>query len=138
MPWSPGTAACDKSEADIVLVEPATGAEQPLRFTNRAHLKTLTSDECAPWYDLDASYLHRYLIDDLLRSKLGSDPQIRYIKVEAHALDIAKAERGVALLVKATPMEHLRAVAEAGGLMPQKSTYFYPKLATGLTINPLA
>jgi uncharacterized protein (DUF1015 family) len=43
----------------------------------------------------------------------------------------------VALLVNATPMAHLRAVSEAGGLMPQKSTYFYPKLATGLTINPL-
>ena len=34
-------------------------------------------------------------------------------------------------------MAHLRAVSEAGGLMPQKSTYFHPKLATGLTINPL-
>ena len=27
--------------------------------------------------------------------------------------------------------------AESGGLMPQKSTYFHPKLATGLTVNPL-
>ena len=34
-------------------------------------------------------------------------------------------------------MEILRGVSEAGGLMPQKSTYFYPKLATGLAINPL-
>ncbi len=34
-------------------------------------------------------------------------------------------------------MAQLRAVSEAGDLMPQKSTYFYPKLATGLTINPL-
>ena len=49
----------------------------------------------------------------------------------------AREQAGVALLVNATPMSHLRAVSEAGGLMPQKSTYFYPKLATGLTITPL-
>ena len=36
-----------------------------------------------------------------------------------------------------TTMEELRAVCSAGDLMPQKSTYFYPKLASGLVINPL-
>lgn len=36
-----------------------------------------------------------------------------------------------------TTMEELRAVCVAGDLMPQKSTYFYPKLASGLVINPL-
>jgi uncharacterized protein (DUF1015 family) len=35
-------------------------------------------------------------------------------------------------------MGQLKAVSEAGDLMPQKSTYFYPKLATGLVVNPLA
>ena len=44
----------------------------------------------------------------------------------------------LALLVNPTPMAHLRAVSEQGGLMPAKSTYFHPKLATGLTLNPLA
>jgi len=44
---------------------------------------------------------------------------------------------GVTLLMNATPMSRLRTVAESGGLMPQKSTYFHPKLATGLTVNPL-
>jgi uncharacterized protein (DUF1015 family) len=36
-----------------------------------------------------------------------------------------------------TTMEELRSVCAAGDLMPQKSTYFYPKLASGLVINPL-
>jgi uncharacterized protein (DUF1015 family) len=35
-------------------------------------------------------------------------------------------------------MAHMRAVSQAGGLMPQKSTFFYPKLATGLAINPIS
>jgi len=44
---------------------------------------------------------------------------------------------GVTLLVNAAPMSHLRAVAESGGVMPQKSTYFCPKLATGMAIYSL-
>ena len=42
------------------------------------------------------------------------------------------------LLLNAARMDQLRGVSQAGELMPQKSTYFYPKLATGLTINPLS
>jgi uncharacterized protein (DUF1015 family) len=34
-------------------------------------------------------------------------------------------------------MAEMRAVCQAGDLMPQKSTYFYPKLASGLVINPV-
>ena len=48
---------------------------------------------------------------------------------------VARDEAGVALLTNATPMSHLRTVSEAGGLMPQKSTYFYPKPLTRLVIN---
>ena len=57
-----------------------------------------------------------------------------------HAVDDRRAqvldqERCVAL---AFPRELGRRVAEAGEVMPQKSTFFYPKLATGLFINPLS
>jgi len=134
--WSPGVESCGVKDADIVLADGA-GKEAWLRFTDRAKLKTLEPGECDPWYDLDAAYLHRYLIDELLKAKLGTDPKVRYVKSEDMARKTARDESGVALLINATPMAHLRAVSEAGGLMPQKSTYFYPKLATGLTINPL-
>ncbi|MCH7995316.1 MAG: DUF1015 domain-containing protein [Planctomycetes bacterium] len=135
--WSAGTESCKREDADIVLVEGATGTEVPLRFTGRNKLKALEPDHCKPWYDLDAAYLHRYLIDELLKRKLEAEPQVRYVKSEEMARKTAREQSGVALLVNATPMSHLRAISEAGGLMPQKSTYFYPKLATGLTINPL-
>ena len=135
--WSPGTEPAAPDEADIRLFEGETGKETRLRFTKRDILTTLETDKCKPWYDLDAAYLHRYLIDELLRGKLGAQPKVRYVKSAEDAKQTAWDESGVALLVNATPMAHLRAVSEAGGLMPQKSTYFYPKLATGLTINPL-
>ncbi len=108
-----------------------------MKFTNRPLLRKLSPDHVEPWYDLDAAYLHGYLIDHLLHRALGVEPKVRYAKSAGQAKQIAKDESGVALLVNATPMTHLRAVSDAGGLMPQKSTYFYPKLATGLAINPL-
>ncbi len=134
--WSEGTELCAKDQADIVLVDGA-GQEAPLTFTNRQALQAAVSDECEPWYQLDYAYLHRYLIDQLLTANLGTEPKIRYVKSAADAKHIARNESGVTLLMNATPLSHLQAVSEAGGLMPQKSTYFYPKLATGMTINPL-
>lgn len=133
------------SAPDLLLWEGSTdkgrhdreGSVVGLRFTNRGVLRSLEPGEVPPWYDLDYAYLHRYLLDELLVKKLGGEPKIHYVKSLDDARRAARDEQGVALLVNATPMAHLRAVSEAGGLMPQKSTYFHPKLATGLTINPL-
>ena len=44
---------------------------------------------------------------------------------------------GVAFLLNPTPIEAVTQIARAGGRMPQKSTYFYPQLGTGLVLNPL-
>ena len=43
----------------------------------------------------------------------------------------------LAFLLNPTKVQEVVAVAKAGDKMPQKSTYFYPKLLTGLVINPL-
>jgi uncharacterized protein (DUF1015 family) len=43
----------------------------------------------------------------------------------------------VAFLLRPTPVEQVREVAASGASMPPKSTYFFPKVATGLVINPL-
>jgi len=43
----------------------------------------------------------------------------------------------LALIVRPTPLTAVKDVSRANQLMPQKSTFFYPKLATGLFINPL-
>ena len=103
----------------------------------RARLATLELNECPAWHKLDYAYLHRFLLDELLTRNLGTTPTLHYVKSLEDAKRTARQCAGVALLVNATPMAHLRAVAESGGLMPQKSTYFHPKLATGLTMNKL-
>ena len=83
------------------------------------------------------------LAELVFRDALGLDPDT----LEGH-LDFAKSvddavaalEGGgydLAAFLGATPMDEVRAVAEGGETMPQKSTYFYPKLLTGLVFNAL-
>lgn len=136
--WADGTAACPEAEADVVLYEGRTGRTQPLKYTRRAVLEKLAADKSPAWRALDYAYLHRYLIDELLAKKFGTGFSIHYAKSREQTQSVAREHDGVGLLVRATPMAHLRAVSEAGDLMPQKSTYFYPKLATGITIHSLA
>ncbi len=115
------------------------GESLHVRFTNRAVLSSLEPDKSAPWRALDVAYLHRYLIDELLTPPAGDGGgvTIRYIKSQEDARSAAIEAKGIALICKPSTMAQLCAVSEAGDLMPQKSTYFYPKVATGLTINLL-
>jgi hypothetical protein len=88
---------------------------------------------------LDLAALHAALFAD----GLGLDPdaagdRIFYTKDPADALDrVAAGEAQAAFLVRPTRVEQLAAVARVGDLMPQKSTYFYPKLLTGMVFYPL-
>lgn len=109
------------------------------RFTDRERLARLEPDKSPAWRGLDLAYVHRYLIDDLLAGGLmgGVRPTIRYFKHASEAVHVARRDQGIALLCKPCAMAELRAVSEAGDLMPQKSTFFYPKLATGLVIREL-
>jgi len=110
------------------------------RFTQRGKLPALAPKQSPAWCQLDLAYLHRYLIEELISNGLmgGAQPLIQYFKSAGQAIQAARDCGGIAVLTKPCTMAQLRAVSEAGDLMPQKSTYFYPKLATGLVINPLA
>jgi hypothetical protein len=83
------------------------------------------------------------LAELVFRDALGLDPD----RLEGH-LDFARSvddavadlEGGdyrLAAFLGATPMDEVQTIAERGETMPQKSTYFYPKLLTGLVFNAL-
>jgi len=82
----------------------------------------------------------------LLKGALGmSDEDIAhfdglfYARDTAEALSmVASGEYDVAFVMRPTPVEAVRDVAAAGENMPPKSTYFFPKLLTGLLFNPLS
>jgi uncharacterized protein (DUF1015 family) len=92
----------------------------------------------------DVALLHAGILEDVL----GITPEAQAAKTniwypqDAPAA-LAKLRGGrteagdVLFLMTATPVADVRAVAEAGHVMPQKSTFFYPKVLTGLTIHTL-
>jgi len=64
--------------------------------------------------------------------------ELSYTPDAALAVKKAKAAGGSAVLVKPFSVAQVRRAAKAVGLLPQKSTYFFPKIATGLVFRPLA
>ena len=83
------------------------------------------------------------LAELVFRDALGLDPdrlegRLDFAKsVDDAAAALAGGDYVLAAFLGATPMDEVRAIAERGETMPQKSTYFYPKLLTGLVFNAL-
>jgi uncharacterized protein (DUF1015 family) len=103
-------------------------------------LDPLEPERTSAWRRLGLAFLHAYVLDRVVTPDLcgGQPPEIRYVKSDDEAVQTALDTGGTAFLMQPTTMEELRAVCTAGDLMPHKSTYFYPKLASGLVINPLS
>ena len=94
---------------------------------------------------LDVSVLHRLILDNILGigdKQLAAESNLEYIKDIGDAIDtsIAMVDSGdkqVVFFMNPTRTSQVQEVAAAGEKMPQKSTFFYPKIFTGLTINKL-
>ena len=90
---------------------------------------------------LDLAVLHAAILSDRLgldADAIAAGERLDYTRHSDVALQaVARGEAQAALLVRPTRMEQLAAVALAGDVMPQKSTYFHPKLLTGMVFNPL-
>jgi uncharacterized protein (DUF1015 family) len=90
---------------------------------------------------LDLTKLHSVVLDRLLGlddQKVRDQANLRYLRDAQEAVEqVRKGEADVAFLTNPVTMEQLREVAFAGEVMPQKSTDFYPKLLSGLTIYAL-
>ncbi len=107
-------------------------------------------DKAAPsmsraWRKLDVTVLSKLVLDEILGiddEKLARGTNVRYIKDSGNkAKELVRqidAGDGQAVFFMNPPkIEQIEAVADAGERMPQKSTYFYPKVFTGLTIYKL-
>jgi uncharacterized protein (DUF1015 family) len=81
----------------------------------------------------------------ILRGALGmTEDDISHLRGIAYAKDVSGAREALAgaradaaFFMRPTPIEQVRAIAAAGESMPPKSTYFFPKVPTGLLFNPL-
>jgi hypothetical protein len=90
---------------------------------------------------LDLSCLHSIVLDRLLglnEEMVREQTNIRYLRDAVEAVDqVRRTDADVAFLTNPVSMEQLKEVAFAGDVMPQKSTDFFPKLLSGLTIYAL-
>ncbi len=91
---------------------------------------------------LDLTVLHELIITNELgytREVQMAQDGIKYIKQEFEAFDMIDKGTAEASFIMAYPkMQDIKDISAAGYRMPQKSTYFYPKLLSGVVINPLS
>lgn len=103
-------------------------------------LKKLEPKHSDAWRKLDVAILQRYLLDEVIQPRFGGGQEIRK-GYTADPDEIAPQVDGqryqIALLLQETPLHALEELGKHNEVMPQKSTFFYPKLATGMVINPL-
>ena len=102
----------------------------------------MTESEHSPaWNTLDVAMAHRLVVEEILgvsAADVTAGTHIRYTHDTQEALQaIQEGAAQVVILLNPTAAHQVRDVALADDRMPQKTTYLYPKLATGLVLNPL-
>jgi uncharacterized protein (DUF1015 family) len=101
----------------------------------------MPAPEPAAWKRLDVNVLQFGILEHVFgidAGALAAGGAVTYTQDAREAAEAVETGRArVAFLLNATPVDQVLAVADAGGRMPQKSTYFYPKLPTGLVMNLL-
>ncbi|MCL4511212.1 MAG: DUF1015 domain-containing protein [Bacteroidetes bacterium] len=113
-----------------------------MKLKNSADILSVVKENVpAPVKRLDVTLLHDYV----LRQTLGISKEAQEKKlninytIDRHEVDnaIQLGKAHVGFILNSTKVEQVREVADAGAVMPQKSTYFYPKLLSGVLLNGL-
>ncbi|MBI5190339.1 MAG: DUF1015 domain-containing protein [Nitrospirae bacterium] len=104
-------------------------------------VETLRCQRSETYCKLDVSILHNLVIERVLginTEKISQDQPVQFEKDGDRAIGrVASGEFAMCFILNATKVHEVKEVALAREIMPQKSTYFYPKLLTGLVIAPL-
>jgi len=93
-------------------------------------------DRSKTWRTLDVSILHKIILEHLM----GINPDniedyVKYTRVDEEAIKfVNEGKYDLSFLMNATKIDELKAIAEANEHMPQKSTYFLPKMLSGLVM----
>lgn len=99
------------------------------------------AEHSSAWKELDVSMAHTLILEELLQlqaADLTAGQHVRYTHETDEALAaVSQGRAQAALILNATRVRQICDIADADDQMPQKSTYFYPKLSTGLVLNPL-
>jgi uncharacterized protein (DUF1015 family) len=101
----------------------------------------ISENKSKEWKSLDVAILHSLIIDKLEALSSGPFSQensVSYIRnLDEGVEKVKQGHYQMIFLLKPVSLGQVRDVVENGELMPQKSTDFFPKLKSGLVMNPL-
>jgi uncharacterized protein (DUF1015 family) len=113
-----------------------------LRLRDREPLDRALADRPDSYRQLDVVILETLVLRGILgmrKEHIAARRGIGYAtSADAVRAAIESDQADCAFLLRPTPVEQVRAVAAAGETMPPKSTYFFPKVPTGIVFNPLS
>ncbi len=118
-----------------------TGGDDFMLLEFKESSARIIDNRSEAYSDLDVSVLHSFVLENALgidKENMANQVNLRYTRSLDEAIESVKnGAATAAFLINATKVSQIKAVALAGDKMPQKSTYFYPKLKTGLVMNVL-
>lgn len=148
--WEEIEAEDDQGTLAFYTAEDDTWTLARITDAGRAKLASVT-DQSDDWQSLGVSILHRLVMDTLLDAE--NLPAPKYVRAldevptglregDSTGRDLTGQEGSggrfeLAALVMPATLEHIRQISSHSERMPAKSTYFYPKVLSGLVINPL-
>ena len=112
-----------------------------LMLKNAFNLDKMLPDMSKPTRELDVTVLHSLILENILgidKDNMANQINLTYTKIFDEAVDgVHEGKFQCAFILNPTKVTQIRDVALAGEKMPQKSTYFYPKMITGMVMNML-
>ena len=118
-----------------------TGGNDFMLLSFKPENARIIDNRSEAYSDLDVSVLHSMVLENALgidKENMANQVNLRYTRSMDEAIaNVQSGKADAAFLINATKVSQIKAVALAGDKMPQKSTYFYPKLKTGLVMNLL-
>lgn len=112
-----------------------------LYLNNQKLLDAVFANSHPEWKHIDTGILHGMIINKILginSSDVTVKDYVKYVKDEKEAVELVNSgQYQLAFFLKPTPIEQVKEIAMARKVMPPKSTYFYPKLITGIVLNCL-
>jgi uncharacterized protein (DUF1015 family) len=107
-----------------------------LNLKDEKFMDDLSGSYSKTWRKLDVSILHKIVLENLMGiNQENLEDHISYTRNDNDAINfVDNGNYDISFLMNSTKIEELRDIAEAGEHMPQKSTYFLPKMLSGLVM----
>jgi len=111
-----------------------------LTLNDEKVMDEFAADRSKTWRTLDVSILHKIILEQLMGiNEQNLEDHVKYTRVDEEAIKfVEEGKYDVSFLMNATKIEELKAIADAGEHMPQKSTYFLPKMLSGLVMYKMS